>query len=1113
MPFATDFHCHLALSDLQGTVAVSENVQNRAEPESSILMNKTSPSLRLPRFSAVCRALFLNGRETGIMSMLLVLAALALAVCQARATGFADGFETYALGSLDSTDAGGPNEGANGGANPWFGSAPPNLRVVNAENGVTPHSGTNMIRGCYNCLYDNDTDWFNLSFRCATGGVYMGNIALEWWFYDPLGALGGGDYVDYFALGSYSPVPPDTDYSDAGWPNTTVSQRLSLGTDALRFNTNIDATVYQARIVGATDAVNEQGWFNLTNAPRTSGWHHARIVIGAPNGADTQASFYIDDMVKPKLTHGTVNTDGFNIIEVNSDYGNTSGYFDDLLFQDNVSAPTFATGPTNVTVLAGGNAGFTVGGGAGSPAPSYSWQRNGVPLSNGGRISGANTASLAISGVLEGDAGTYSCLVSNLAGVAVATATLSVIVPPTIDSQVPAGGAFSAGSGGTVNLSVTAHATHTINYQWNKNGGPLSNGGHVSGATTSTLTLTGIDATDMGTYSCHLSNADGATDSAAVILTLASGPTIVVQPTPQMVALGSNATFSVTAAGSSLVYRWSKGSTPLNNGGRISGATSSALTISSVIDSDAGSYSCLITNLGGSTNTASVALTVVDPPIITSQPVKQVANIGNTVAFHVTAIGTALSYQWKKNGAVLSNGGDFSGVTTPDLGIHVTTPADEAVYTVTVSNLAASVTSVGAVLRVNQTVTNFFDDFESYSTSSTISRGRGGTPLDYNYGANNSAICPWWGPSPPNFCTYVSGQSGVTAYGSNQMVGGVYDSVNSGDNDETFLNIVYRFNGGQPYYGNIMLDYYFYDPGTPDYGDQISLANFAARVPTNSDASGFQIPASPVQNLFVGAWQNLDTTKYQAGMMGATEGSAGRLSKNITGTTYYFDTPAARSQGWHHARIVVGPADPATHVAYVQFFVDDLSNAAFTRNLPPGNVGFNAIHLLACSIFPPATTETAGFFDSLSFLAENDPYIIQQPVSLTNNYGTTATFSVVAMATGYQWFKNGGAINGATNTTLTLNGVSSRDQGSYYCVVTGANGSLPSSTATLTVLGSPPFLTATQIGANVVITWSGSYPLLSAPNVTGPYTVVAGATSPYTNSAPLASRRFFGLGN
>jgi len=112
-------------------------------------------------------------------------------------------------------------------------------------------------------------------------------------------------------------------------------------------------------------------------------------------------------------------------------------------------------------------------------------------------------------------------------------------------------------------------------------------------------------AGDAGSYSCHLSNADGATDSAAITLSIASGPTITLQPTNQFVPLGSNASFTVVAAGSSLVYRWSQGATPLSNGGRISGATSNVLSISSVVDADAGSYSCLITNTGGSTNSAS----------------------------------------------------------------------------------------------------------------------------------------------------------------------------------------------------------------------------------------------------------------------------------------------------------------------------------------------------------------------------------------------------------------------------------------------------------------------------------------------------------------------------
>jgi hypothetical protein len=1032
---------------------------------------------------------------------------------QVHAAGFFEGFEVYARGALDADLSGGPNEGTNGGANPWFGGNPPNIQVVAAENGVTPHSGTNMVRGCYNCLYANDTDWYNLSFRNATGGVFSANFVLDWWFYDPLGSGGGGDYVDYVALGNYNDVPPNMDYVDVTILPAPNSQSMALGSDALRFDTDIDETMYQARILGANDSVNPVGWFNLTNAIRTVGWHHARIVIGGANGTNTPASFYIDDMVTPALSHVTVNGDGFNILEINGDYGNTSGYFDDFTFRDNVTPPTFAIGPTNVTVPQGGTAIFSVSGGSGTPSPSYYWRKDGAPVNNGGNISGANAATLTITSCAASNVGTYSCLVSNIAGgVATASATLTVIIPPTIDSQSPPGGSVTVGAGATVNFSVTAHATHAINYQWSKAGkGNLNDNSHYSGTTTSNLTISSITAADDGSYSCQLSNADGTNNSATVTLVIGNGPTISVQPTNQFVPLGSNATFTVVAAGSSLVYRWSQGGTPLNNGGRISGATSSVLSISSVVDADAASYSCLITNTGGSTNSAAATLTVVHLPIITTQPVSQVASNGITVAFHVVATGTLLNYRWNKNGTSLTNGGDFSGVTTADLSIHVTSQTDEAIYFATVSNPAGSVTSSVAALKLNQRTTNFFDNFESYSNSSPVTYGRLGTPLDYNYGVNSSANDPWWGPSPPNFFTFLSGQDGAPAYSGNQMIGGAYSFVTTGDNDEAFLNLSYRFNGGQLYYGDIMLDWYFYDPGTPDAGDQLSLANFSARMPTNSDSSGFLIPSGPVQHLFIGTWQNLDTNKYQASVYGAADGTSGAISKNITGNTKYFDTSVSRSQGWHHARIVVGPADPGTHVANAKFFVDDMSNAAFSHDLTGTNVGFNSIHLMACSIYSPATSETAGFFDDVTFQSVNDPYIIQQPVDQTNAPGTTATFSVVAMGTGYQWKKNGGTINFATNAILVLNSVGASDVASYTCVVTGANGSLTSNPAILNLIGGRPILIATPIGADVVITWAGAYTLLTSTSVNGPFLSIPNATSPYTNSPPLGTR-FFGLG-
>jgi len=119
----------------------------------------------------------------------------------------------------------------------------------------------------------------------------------------------------------------------------------------------------------------------------------------------------------------------------------------------------------------------------------------------------------------------------------------------------------------------------------------------------------------------------------------------------------------------------------------------------------------------------------------------------------------------------------------------------------------------------------------------------------------------------------------------------------------------------------------------------------------------------------------------------------------------------------------------------------------------------------------------------------NDPFIFEQPLSLTNDYGTTATFTVVAMATSYQWQKNSVIINGATNATLALTSVSLRDAGTYTCIVTGANGSVPSSAATLTVAGSPPYITSiVPSGANFIINF-----ISSASDPASAFTVLYGS--------------------
>lgn len=98
-----------------------------------------------------------------------------------------------------------------------------------------------------------------------------------------------------------------------------------------------------------------------------------------------------------------------------------------------------------------------------------------------------------------------------------------------------------------------------------------------------------------------------------------------------------------------------------------------------------------ITNPGDSTSHPAL----VTPPSITSQPTNQIATVGATVTFLVSASGTEpFEYQWQKDSLPLP------GATNLSLVLTNLTLADGGVYRVMVSNPANSVTSSNATLTV-----------------------------------------------------------------------------------------------------------------------------------------------------------------------------------------------------------------------------------------------------------------------------------------------------------------------------------------------------------------------------------------------------------------------------
>jgi len=172
-------------------------------------------------------------------------------------------------------------------------------------------------------------------------------------------------------------------------------------------------------------------------------------------------------------------------------------------------------------------------------------------------------------------------------------------------------------------------------------------------------------------------------------------PFITVQPQSQTNNTGATVIFSISATSlQPMGYQWQKNGTNLVDGGNLSGATTNALTITSISDSDATIYSVIVSNANFSvTNYAT--LTVIVPPIITAQPTNLLVLPGTNAAFGVSLTGTApLRYQWKFNGTNLLNATDAI-YTISSVG-----PNNAGNYSVVVTNAAGRAVSSNAALTV-----------------------------------------------------------------------------------------------------------------------------------------------------------------------------------------------------------------------------------------------------------------------------------------------------------------------------------------------------------------------------------------------------------------------------
>ena len=388
--------------------------------------------------------------------------------------------------------------------------------------------------------------------------------------------------------------------------------------------------------------------------------------------------------------------------------------------------PAITSHPASLIVTQGQSATLSVTA-TGTPL-NYLWKKN------GGFISGATNSSYSIASVAAGNAGTYSCQVSNFVGsVTSSNAILTVYAAPAITVQPLS---QTVGISSNFTLSVLATGVPAPAYQWFKDDTSLP------GATASSWTVSNAQSNDAGGYRVVLTNLVGSvTSSLANIGVLYFAPSIVAQPAGQVVLVSSNFTLTVGASGSApLAYQWRK------DGADLPGAGATSYTVTGAQTNDSGAYTVVVTNLQGGLTSTVAYVNVGYAPVVVQQPLSFTNDLGTSNAFSVSVFGSEpLLYQWFKDGTAIADATN-SLLPLPNLQSN-----QIGYYYVTITNLYGWAVSSNALLTLPGVQPPFYLQgllaYYPFNGNANDASGNGndGTPRNTQFaidrfGATNAAL-------------------------------------------------------------------------------------------------------------------------------------------------------------------------------------------------------------------------------------------------------------------------------------------------------------------------------------------------------------------------------------
>jgi hypothetical protein len=732
----------------------------------------------------------------------------------------------------------------------------------------------------------------------------------------------------------------------------------------------------------------------------------------------------------------------------------------------------------------------------GSQPMNQQWFFNGLPLIDDAHISGSTSTALAISNSQTNLSGNYYLVASNCVGVSTSSiAHVSIGFPPFIE-QPPISQSIENGS--NVIFAVVSTGDAPLSYHWRFNGSDILASSRISGVGTSMLTISNLTTADIGNYDVIITNSIGSvTSTVATLFVMTEAPVIVTDPTNLVALYGKSTTFTALVSGLDLSYHWQKDGMDLFDLGRLSGAQTSALTISNIQVSDIGAYRLVASNELGVAFTTEADLSVV--PIA----VWGVTNYGEAnVASTLTNAIAIASQGWNaenlsvglKSDRTVAGWGNGANFYIPQIGL---------------SNILTISTGIRHFLALKSDFSvvglgdNSFGQTNIPNNLGPVAVA--GAGLLHNLLLKSDATLIGWGSEANPPVGFFSGISNIVAISpgffhslairSDGTVVGWGDVGFGQTNPPSGLSNVVAVSAGNNYSVALKSDGTVVAWGSNAKGVvPPGLSNVVAI------AAGVSHTLALKSDGTVVAWgsNTLAEATYIAGLSNVVE-----INASHNRSVALMQSPAAQAlpvtwwQGLTNRIILAGqntvfiPAFSGSGPITFQWYYADAPMLSQTNRW----LVLNSLQPEQSGDYKVVLSNSMGSTTSSITRLQigNPPTWVLQPTSQTNIAGNSTQF--VATVAGseplsYQWYfnsnplSNGARLSGVTNATLTITNLLTTDAGSYTVRVTNLFGSITSTVASLTILVPPnittqPLSRTNQGCVNVTfsVTATGTSPL------------------------------------